>query len=199
MSTIPPEWRQHVLEMLSARYLELLLEQRQRGFSHKEAFCVMSYRDADGTYGTHVERLWNSRDGITPYCIESADGRELRHVDWYNDRRDPEHQPVLGERIFVDLDPVLCVALHERAVEREWDHAELPMREYFASQQEALERLTLGCYDSGIPPHVVTVTAELLRERGWDRRKPSSGDLMERARTAEGRDRIPRRGGGRHG
>ncbi len=61
----------------------------------------MRYESDDHTI---VEYLWNSRDGVTPFCIPSKDGSvTLQHTNWRNDERRPSHKPQKGDRVFVDL------------------------------------------------------------------------------------------------
>jgi hypothetical protein len=45
--------------------------------------------------------VWNSRDGVTPFCIFDG-GEEFRHVDWAWDRFEPDYQPTPGLRYFRD-------------------------------------------------------------------------------------------------
>lgn len=48
------------------------------------------------------EWLWNSRDGVTPFVIPSADGSvRMKHVDFFRDVRAPFHVPPEGSRVFV--------------------------------------------------------------------------------------------------
>ncbi len=72
------------------------------GYNHGEAFCLMQYRD-DVT--GEVETIWNSRDGVTPFVIDSRAGNTATHVDWSNDQRNPDFVPPHGMRIFVDASP----------------------------------------------------------------------------------------------
>lgn len=70
-------------------------------YNHVEAFCLMRYESNDHTV---VEYLWNSRDGVTPFCIHAKDGQtELEHVNWNSDERRETHKPMPGDRIFIDL------------------------------------------------------------------------------------------------
>ena len=77
-------------------------EVSKEGYQHKEAFCLMQYRD---TVTGEVEVLWNSRDGVTPFIIESRKGNEAQHVNWQQDRCKPDFIPTPGMRIFVDASP----------------------------------------------------------------------------------------------
>lgn len=68
-------------------------------YAHKEAFCLMQYQDE---VTKEIEILWNSRDGVTPFGIESRAGNTAYHVDWRKDVCRPDFVPTPGMRIFVD-------------------------------------------------------------------------------------------------
>lgn len=60
-------------------------------FRHGEAFCLMWYAcDICG----HKERIWNSRDGVTPFGTRcpTCGEVELMHIDFRADHRVPEHK-----------------------------------------------------------------------------------------------------------
>lgn len=67
-------------------------------YQHAEAFMLMTYRAGD-----EEERIWNSRDGVTPFVITLKSGKVATHEDWHADVRAPDYQPQPGERIFADL------------------------------------------------------------------------------------------------
>jgi hypothetical protein len=61
----------------------------------------MTYRADDGSA---EERVWNSRDGVTPFVITLRGGQTATHVDWGSDERMPEDWvPPPGMRVFADL------------------------------------------------------------------------------------------------
>lgn len=76
-----------------------------RGHRHIEAFCLMWYACKCG----HQERIWNSRDGVTPFCTRCPscgspnDLGSLRHVRWREDAYAPDHKPTFGQRVWVDM------------------------------------------------------------------------------------------------
>lgn len=72
-----------------------------RGHRHVEAFCLMWYACECG----HRERFWNSRDGVTPFgtLCPSCGQPTLSHVDWHLDIYAPQHKPVVGQRVWVDM------------------------------------------------------------------------------------------------
>lgn len=96
------------------RLLESRLEELRAGIKEKEgraptrgectqpeAFCLMHYASRDGSV---TEVLWNSRDGVTPFCITAKDGKtELTHVDWGADKFAPGHKLMPGDRYFGPL------------------------------------------------------------------------------------------------
>lgn len=69
---------------------------------HKEAFKIMSYRCECGSQ----EKLWNSRDGVTPFtipCGQCGNGMGMVHVDWDHDVFAPFLNPPAGSRYFADM------------------------------------------------------------------------------------------------
>jgi predicted nucleic acid-binding Zn-ribbon protein len=73
-------------------------------YKHKEAFALMRYGcEKCG----HHEIIWNSRDGVTPFCLgcPSCGELSLNHVQWKLDRCDPDHKLHQGQRFFRDGTP----------------------------------------------------------------------------------------------
>lgn len=89
-------------------------------YKHKEAFALMWYACACG----HRERVWNSRDGVTPYggglCIscggKGLDDRGLRHTDFHLDFPAPDHKLHDGQLYFRDGTPEEAVAIIKRRI-----------------------------------------------------------------------------------
>jgi hypothetical protein len=108
------------------------------GYLHSEAFCLMKYATKDGT---EVEYIWNSRDGVTPFIVRSRTGAEMTHVDWRNDRRVPDYEPQIGERIFVDLTPMRARILTTEMVNRHWDQMPDDYRQGAGSKEDMIERI----------------------------------------------------------
>lgn len=83
-----------------------------------EAYALMWYACPCG----HRERIWNSRDGVTPFAgilCPSCGGkgleqRGLSHVDWQLDECRPDHKLVDGQRFFRNGTAVDAVAIIER-------------------------------------------------------------------------------------
>ena len=85
---------------------------------------LMRYEGAGG----RREWIWNSRDGITPFCVQSADeSADLQHGNWHLDRYEPAYVPAVGSRVFVDLTEDLARPLAIRNVEAAWDRKDYPM------------------------------------------------------------------------
>lgn len=121
------------------------------GHRHVEAYCLMKYQAIDGS---EVEWIWNSRDGVTPFCVRSRSGKEMRHVDWRLDRYLPNYRPVAGERIFVDLPPAVAREDAERKVEAYWDDPAYPINTPdmpWRTREEAVEYLAKSALNDGAP------------------------------------------------
>lgn len=130
-------------------------------YNHPEAFCLMQYQDK--TTG-EVELVWNSRDGVTPFVIFSRAGNESQHVNWRGDIRRPDHVPEIGDRIFVDLTLERCREFHREMVKARWEGGKYPMKDRFASKEEAVENLSESMFDNGKQPDIIVIT-EKIRQR----------------------------------
>jgi hypothetical protein len=85
-------------------------------YTHKEAFALMWYACKCG----HRERIWNSRDGVTPFgasCPSCSTGI-INHVDWQNDVCAPDHKPNRWQKIWRDGTPDEAEAIMRRRIER---------------------------------------------------------------------------------
>lgn len=78
-------------------------------FLFGEAFCLMWYKCACG----HAERIWNSRDGITPFALgcPSCGKPTLTHGAWTTDIRAPQHPLHIGQRFWRDGTPDEAAAI----------------------------------------------------------------------------------------
>lgn len=89
-----------------------------RGHHHAEAFCLMWYACKCG----HQERIWNSRDGVTPFCAlcpscgSPDEMGTLQHVRWRDDLYAPEHEPTHGQRIWIDMTREAAEAYVDRRI-----------------------------------------------------------------------------------
>jgi hypothetical protein len=86
-----------------------------RGHRHNEAFCLMWYACAC----SHRERIWNSRDGVTPFAMEcpSCGLANLRHAHWNLDEYAPEHKLHRDQRFWRDGTPDDAEAIMKRRIE----------------------------------------------------------------------------------
>lgn len=70
--------------------------------NHREAFALMWYQCEDKECG-HREQIWNSRDGVTPFCTACPRcNGTMQHVDWNLDRYLPDYQPMPGQGFWRD-------------------------------------------------------------------------------------------------
>lgn len=92
------------------------MDQKTQEYRHKEAFCLMWYAC---TACDHRERIWNSRDGVTPFGMRcpSCGGTTLLHVDWGRDECAPSHKPNPGQRFFRDGTPDEAAVIMTRRIE----------------------------------------------------------------------------------
>jgi hypothetical protein len=72
-----------------------------RGHLHAEAFCLMWYACECG----HEERIWNSRDGVTPFGMQcpSCGKPDMFHRFFGSDTYAPDHKPNRGQRVWIDM------------------------------------------------------------------------------------------------
>lgn len=82
---------------------------------HKEAFALMWYACEKCR---HRERIWNSRDGVTPFgCQCPSCGETMYHVDWHLDEANPSHKPRRWQRFFRDGTPEEAERIMRRRIE----------------------------------------------------------------------------------
>lgn len=142
---------------------------RAYGHAHGETFMLMQYETArpSGPFAAADdprhdapfirEVIWNSRDGVTPFCITAMDGvTELQHVRWFEDVYAPDHVPQLGERMFVDITVDRARAAARRNAQKWWDEdADWSPRKRFATVEEFEAVLAEGYYTPGGPDLIV--------------------------------------------
>lgn len=118
-------------------------------YNHAEAFCLMKYVDSAG----NVEFIWNSRDGVTPFCVRSRQGLEARHVDWGADQRLPKHKPRSGDRIFRDMTMEDARKEARRRIDSMPDLA----IEMFGSAEAGVEKIASGIFADRRTPVLIEV------------------------------------------
>jgi hypothetical protein len=124
---------------------------------HREAYCLMKYRTDDGS---EEEMLWNSRDGVTPFTLNSKSGKRMSHVEWNSDRFDPNFDPPPGSRIFVDATLQLVKPELEKYIDRIWNQG---ARETFGTKAVAFKRLLDDWLREGAP-WVITVAERATKD-----------------------------------
>jgi len=88
-------------------------------FKHVEAYCFMEYTCEKNH--KHIEILWNSRDGVTPFIIQcnQCDGM-MQHSNWHYDTRyvsNTLNHLKDGQRYFVDIDEKLYIENIKKLIE----------------------------------------------------------------------------------
>lgn len=118
-------------------------------YKHAEAFALMWYRCEECG---HRERIWNSRDGVTPFCIRcpSCGQLHLQHVDWKQDESAPGHKLEKGQRYFRDGTADEAVAITERRIAR-WADSASPIPTDVAERLLSNARNFDGEWRSGWP------------------------------------------------
>lgn len=122
---------------------------------HREAFCLMKYQSDDKS---ETETLWNSRDGVTPFILSNRDKtKHMRHVEWGNDRCDPNYIPLPGMRIFVSATEELVKPDLLKYIDSFWgNHGG---RKHFGTKENAYAQLLPDWLHDGEAPWVLTVPA----------------------------------------
>lgn len=94
----------------------MALTAREYGHVHGEAFMLMWY--ACKACG-HRERIWNSRDGVTPFgCCCPSCGDIMRHIDWQRDEFAPQHKLLPGQHFWRDGTPAEAEKIMRQRIER---------------------------------------------------------------------------------
>ena len=88
---------------------------RERGCQFGEAFMLMWY----ACKCSHRERIWNSRDGVTPFGLRCPSCSDImHHVDWHLDAFAPTHRPQKYQRFFRDGTADEAEAIMRRRIAR---------------------------------------------------------------------------------
>jgi hypothetical protein len=190
--------RSHGGILLNVKRLPQCTDSAAHGISSKkateirrngEAFMRMMYASDDNKI---VEWLWNSRDGVTPFCIGAIDDESinLRHVNWNGDQYLPDFIPPVGSRIFVDATPELMLPEAVKYVEKYWDEGEYAMSKHPAFEgmdKAAAAQHFVDEWTKPGSPHVITVGPNF---RGSTKNDAASRGV-ERARAGENRLERP--------
>ena len=120
-------------------------------FKHNEAFCLMTYRDE---VTGKKERIWNSRDGVTPFYVGKA-----HHVEFDKDTFAPEHIPQIGDRVFVTETKASARRGAERNVEVWWADDVHGCHAHYGTKEAMIDELTAAYFGNGDKPAIITVTS----------------------------------------
>jgi hypothetical protein len=113
----------------------------------------MNYRSEDGLVS---EKIWNSRDGVTPFCVLAKDGKTMiSHVDWHKDRRLPDFAPPPGTRYFASITSEEIRQRAEESADRIIAANNGILPSYLVSKQLLIEGLADG-YKAGETPIIKT-------------------------------------------
>lgn len=105
-------------------------------FTFPDAFMLMWYACKCG----HRERVWNSRDGITPFGMDCPScGDFLNHVNWGDDVAAPNHTLLPRQKFWRDGTPDEAEAIMRKRIAQMQD-------EYPTSDEEAAE-IIKACRD----------------------------------------------------
>jgi hypothetical protein len=123
------------------------------GYRHKEAFALMWYACPCG----HRERIWNSRDGVTPFggiacvsCGGNGIGGGLTHVEFHRDEYAPDHTLRVGQLYFRDGTAAEAVAIIERRLKAFADQGHIAP-DHVAKQLLADAQNQTGEWNAGWP------------------------------------------------
>ena len=121
-----------------------------------EAFKLMAYRCETCGF---MERIWNSRDGVTPFCVSCRRcGKIAQHIEWHRDVFDPGYDPKPGDRYFRDGLPEEARAFMRARLEKSRGTPyEIPEYEWDEFISEATNRDT-GEFRPGWPNVVIRGT-----------------------------------------
>jgi hypothetical protein len=104
--------------------------------------------------GSGREKVWNSRDGVTPFVITLRSGQTATHHNWAADQRMPEDWvPPPGMRCFVDLTAARAREKAVRAVDA-WladDGFAEQLAGTFGNRDDAIDALTVEYLQPGAP------------------------------------------------
>lgn len=139
------------------------LQLTERGHRHVEAFCLMQYQCKACR---HVEIIWNSRDGVTPFGCNcpSCGSMDMIHVNFRGDRYAPEHKPHIGQRVWISMPKASAMALARRNV--------LARKKPSPEVEELIDQVAAEYYRDGTAPAMriegymlATQAEQLLAER----------------------------------
>jgi hypothetical protein len=114
-----------------------------QGHIHAEAFCLMRY---ECNQCRHHEIIWNSRDGVTPFCLicPSCGDATMMHAYFGSDRYAPDYKPHRGQRVWISMTKDRAAHLARRNV--------LMRKKPGPETERLIEQVAGGYYDNGRAP-----------------------------------------------
>ena len=168
-----------------------------------EAFVLMHYRCQKCC---HRERIWNGRDGVTPFTIRCQKcGGDARSITPRTALSQPTYRPLPGERVFVSATADDCRAEAEAAFERSkgttYEIPEDQREAWVAMVYRDLVKREIGApkcvvWQDPVQSQVATLTAD---RDSWQRRAEAAEAQVvetrahwaaELRRVADERDRL---------
>lgn len=120
----------------------------KNGHLHGEAFMLMWYAC---NKCPHHERIWNSRDGVTPFGMDCPScGGVSSHVDWKRDEYAPNHKLHRHQRFWRDGTIAEARAIMERRIEQS-KGTQYEVSAEYAKQLLSDEVLTTSEFQTGWP------------------------------------------------
>ena len=139
-----------------------------------EAYMLMTY---ECEQCKQREEIWNSRDGITPFCVSCTKCNGImQHVEWEKDVFAPRHSPADEDRVFVDLTLERAKQKAKEKVERWWDHPQSPMSTRFDSKDDAMYCFANSMLEEFAPHSPDLVSGAEYYDKHWKIPKQSRAD-----------------------
>lgn len=115
---------------------------------HAEAFKIMTYTCKSCSF---PERIWNSRDGVTPFAVGCLYcGEDALHSEWKRDEFRPDYDPQVGDRYFRDGIPEEARAIMRSRLERgRGTPYEIPEKDWPAFIDHAVVGDPMDIYGTG--------------------------------------------------
>jgi hypothetical protein len=121
--------------------------------SNVESFCLMWY----GTGAGRI-RIWNSRDGVTPFYIDG----ERKHENWELDEFRPLYVPAIGDWVFVDLTLEVATEYRRGYVDRFWNVGTSLMADRYSTKENAIRALAMADMANDGTPDLVQICDEFM-------------------------------------
>jgi len=100
-----------------------------------DAFRIIEYVCRDCK---KVEQIWNSRDGGTPASVYCGSCKGIMLRTGCSDQVDPDHKPIAGDRIIIDITPERSKEILNQVIDKKWDDI---YKNQFSSKEEAFKHM----------------------------------------------------------